>query len=90
MVFVTRNKVYLYLTHLSNSGQTAFTVNENIVVTAQTNSTYSDKQKIVVTWLETNDTNTNDTPAISISDEDFWKTFNPLLEQSINGSTDSS
>ena len=67
-----------------------FAVNENIVVTAQTNSTNSDKQKIIVTWLETNDTKTSDTPAISISDEDFWKTFNPLLEQSINGSTDSS
>ena len=65
-------------------------VNENIVVTAQSNSTNSDKQKIIVTWLETNDTKTGDTPAISISDEDFWKTFNPLLEQSINGSTDSS
>ena len=25
MVSVTRNKVYLYLTHLANSGQTAFT-----------------------------------------------------------------
>ena len=67
-----------------------FAVNENIVVTAQTNSTNSDKQKIVVTWLETNDTKTSDTPAISISDEDFWKTFNPLLKQSLNGSTDSS
>ena len=30
-------------------------VNENIVVTAQSNSTNSDKQKIIVTWLETND-----------------------------------
>jgi hypothetical protein len=67
-----------------------FAVNENIVVTAQTNSTNLDKQKIVVTWLETNDTKTSDTPAISISDEDFWKTFRPLLEQSINVSTDSS
>ena len=67
-----------------------FAVNENIVATAQTNSTNSDKQKIVVTWLETNDTKTSDTPAISISDEDFWKTFNPLLKQSLNGSTDSS
>ena len=65
-------------------------VNENIVVTAQSNSTNSDKQKIIVTWLETNDTKTSGTPAISISNEDFWKTFNPLLEQSINGSTDSS
>ena len=67
-----------------------FAVNENIVVTAQTNSTNLDEQKIIVTWLETNDTKTSDTPAISISDEDFWKTFNPLLKQSLNGSTDSS
>ena len=67
-----------------------FVFNENIVVTAQINSTNSGEQKIVVTWLETNDTKTSDTPAISISDEDFWKTFNPLLEQSINASTDSS
>ena len=37
-------------------------VNENIVVTAQSNSTNSDKQKIIVTWLETNDTKTGDTP----------------------------
>ena len=56
----------------------------------QTNSTNLDEQKIIVTWLETNDTKTSDTPAISISDEDFWKTFNPLLKQSLNGSTDSS
>ena len=67
-----------------------FAVDETLFVTAQSNSTNSDKQKIIVTWLETNDTKTSDTPAISISDEDFWKTFNPLLEQSINGSTDSS
>jgi uncharacterized protein YggL (DUF469 family) len=62
-----------------------FAVNETIVVTAQINSTNSDKQKIIVTWLETNDTKTIDTPMISISDEDFWKTFGPLLKQSING-----
>ena len=67
-----------------------FAVNENIIVTAQTNSTNLDEQKIIVTWVETNDTKTSDTPAISISDEDFWKTFNPLLKQSLNGSTDSS
>jgi hypothetical protein len=67
-----------------------FAVNETILAAAQSNSTNSDKQKIIVTWLETNDTKTSDTPAISISNEDFWKTFNPLLEQSINGSPDSS
>lgn len=61
----------------------SFTVNENIVVTAQSNSTNLDKQKIIVTWLETNDTKT-DTPVISVSDEDFWKIFEPLLELSTN------
>ena len=60
-----------------------FAVNENIVVTAQSNSTNSDKQKIIVMWLETNDTKT-DTHVISVSDEDFWKIFEPLLELSTN------
>jgi hypothetical protein len=61
-------------------------VNETIALTAQTNSTNSDKQKIIVTWLETNNTKTIDTPAISVSGKDFWKIFEPLLKQSINGS----
>ena len=62
-----------------------FAVDETLFVTAQSNSTNSDKQKIIVTWLESNDTETSDTPAISVSGEDFWKTFEPLLKQSING-----
>ena len=62
-----------------------FVVDETLFVTAQSNSTNSDKQKIIVTWLETNDTETSDTPVISVSGEDFWKTFEPLLKQSING-----
>lgn len=61
-----------------------FAVNENIVVTAQTNSTNLDKRNIVVTWLETNDSKTIDTPVISVSNEDFWKMFEPLLKQSFN------
>ena len=61
-----------------------FAVNENIVVTAQNNSTNLDKRNIVVTWLETNDTKTIDTPVISVSNEDFWKMFEPLLKQSFN------
>jgi hypothetical protein len=66
-----------------------FAFNEAIVVTAQSNSTNSDRRTIIVTWLETNKTMTNSTPMISISGEEFWKIFEPLLEQSINGSTDS-
>jgi hypothetical protein len=61
-------------------------VNENIVMAAQSSSTNLHKRNIVVTWLETNDTKTSsDTPVISVSGEDFWKTFEPLLKQSING-----
>ena len=62
-----------------------FAVHETLFVTAQSNSTNSDKQKIIVTWLESNDTETSDTPVIGVSGEDFWKTFEPLLKQSING-----
>ena len=60
-----------------------FAVDETLFVTAQSNSTNSDKQKIIVTWLETNDTETS--APVSVSAEDFWKTFEPLLKQSING-----
>jgi hypothetical protein len=63
----------------------SFAVDETLFVTAQSNSTNSDKQKIIVTWMESNDTETSDTPVISVSGEDFWKTFEPLLKQSING-----
>ena len=56
---------------------------------SQSNSTNLDKHNIVMIWLETNDTKTSDTPVISVSGEDFRKTFGPLLEQSINASTSS-
>ena len=54
----------------------------------QTNSTKSDKQKIIVTWLELN--KTGDSPVISISSEDFWKIFGPLLELSSTKTTGTS
>jgi Na+-translocating ferredoxin:NAD+ oxidoreductase RnfG subunit len=61
------------------------TVQESI---GQNNSTSRDKQKIIVTWLETNDTKTSsDTPVISINSEDFWKIFESLVKQPINGSS---
>jgi hypothetical protein len=46
-----------------------------MVATAQdnnpTNSTKSDKPKIIVTWVEANKTYTDTVPVISISGEDF-------------------
>jgi hypothetical protein len=63
-----------------------FLMNGIVNATSQNSSTVVDKQKFMVTWLETNDTMSSDTPVISISDEDFWMVFEPLLEQSINGS----
>ena len=44
----------------------------------------SDGKNIVVTWLESNKTNANSTPTISVSNEDFWKIFGPLFELSTN------
>ncbi len=66
-----------------------FVVSETIVVTAQSDSTNSDKRNIIVTWLEPNKATTDSASMVSINDEDFWKIFEPVLEQSINGSTDS-
>ena len=52
----------------------------------QTNSTQSERQKIIVTWLETNKTKTSSVPMIMVGDQDFWMVFDSLLEQTINGS----
>ena len=73
-----------------------FTISETLVVIAQPNgnisrnnttalnSTDSDGKNIVITWLETNKTNTISAPMINISNEDFWKIFGPLFELSTN------
>ena len=73
-----------------------FTISETLVVIAQSNgnsshnnttalnSTDSDGKNIVVIWLESNKTNANSTPTISVSNEDFWKIFGPLFELSTN------
>lgn len=64
-------------------------VNETMAVAAaqdyynHTNFTNSDKQKIIVTWLETNKTKTDEAPVISISNEDFWKIFEPLFKYQV-------
>jgi hypothetical protein len=67
-----------------------FALSGIVNATSQANSTNVSKQKIIVTWLETNDTKINYTPVISVSSEDFWMIFEPLLKQSINGSAISS
>jgi TctA family transporter len=66
-------------------------VGETMTATAQdyinqTDSTKSDKQKKIVTWLEIN--KTDDGPLISVNSEDFWKIFGPLLELSSNKTID--
>jgi hypothetical protein len=61
-------------------------LNDNISSNSTTalNSTDSDGKNIVVTWLESNKTNANSTPTISVSNADFWKIFGPLFELSTN------
>jgi hypothetical protein len=63
-------------------------LSETMMVTAQEklinqiNPTNSDKQKIIIIWLQTNTTKMENDPVISINSEDFWKIIGPLLEQS--------
>ena len=66
------------------SGIANATAQESI---SQSNSTNMDKQNIIVSWLETNNTKTSGAPVIMVTDQDFWMVFGPLLEQSINTST---
>jgi hypothetical protein len=40
----------------------------------------SDSKNNIIIWLESNKTNANGAPIVSISNEDFWKTFGPLFE----------
>jgi len=54
--------------------------------TTALNSKDLDGKKIVLTWIESNDTDSHSVPMISVSHEDFWKTFGPLLKISTNGS----
>jgi hypothetical protein len=69
-----------------------FLINEASVAIAQLNGTAAvnskdpDDKKIVLTWIESNDTDSYSIPMISVSHEDFWKTFGPLLKTSTNGS----
>jgi len=72
-----------------------FIISETLVAIAQPNGNISrnnttaldlgsDGKNIVVTWLQSNKTNANSTPTISVSNEDFWKIFGPLFELSTN------
>jgi tRNA(Ile2) C34 agmatinyltransferase TiaS len=79
-------------------GFIGFMISETAVATAEekqmnesfNQSNFTDRKNIVVTWLETNKTMPENVKVFSISDEDFWMVFEPLLEQSINRSTVSS
>lgn len=75
-----------------------FMISETAVATAEekqmdksfSQSNFTDRNNIGVTWLETNKTKPDNAQVFSISDEDFWMVFEPLFEQPINGSTVSS
>jgi hypothetical protein len=75
-----------------------FMISKTAVATAEekqmdesfSQSNFTDRNNIGITWLETNKTKPDNAQVFSISDEDFWMVFEPLLEQSINGSTVSS
>ena len=92
------NKLFIALIIAAIIAMVGFVINGIVSATTQeskpnhsinqTDSTQSERQKIIVTWLETNDTKTiSDTPVISINSKDFWKIFELLVRQSMNGSS---
>jgi hypothetical protein len=92
------NKLFIALIIAAIIAMVGFVINGIVSATTQeskledninqTNSTQSERQKIIVTWLETNDTKTSsDTPVISINSKDFWEIFELLVRQSMNGSS---
>ena len=93
------NKLFIALIIAAIIAMIGFVINGIVSATAQEsnsnhkisqiNSTNSDKQKIIVTWLQVNETKESSAPMIMVSDQDFWTVFGPLLEQSINGTTSS-
>jgi hypothetical protein len=80
------------------AGTVGFLINETLVAIAQLNDSINsnsttalnskdpDGKKLVLTWIESNDTDPHSVPTISVNHEDFWKTFGPLLKISTNGS----
>lgn len=46
----------------------------------------SDHKRIALKWLEANETKTENNP--TMTSQDFWKFFGPLLELSANGTVD--
>jgi hypothetical protein len=92
------NKLFIALIIAAIIAMVGFVINGIVSATTQeskledninqTNSTQSERQKVIVTWLETNDTKTSsDTPVISINSKDFWEIFELLVRQSMNGSS---
>jgi hypothetical protein len=66
-------------------------IGRNISLQSSLNSTSimleSDDKHIVITWLEENGTEANNTPVINITSQELWKAFTPLLEISTNRTT---
>ncbi|MGH9995220.1 MAG: hypothetical protein ACRD4J_08300 [Nitrososphaeraceae archaeon] len=67
-----------------------FTMSDTMVTIAQLNGNISHNNTTAlnstnsdgVPWPESNKTNANSVPMISITNEDFWKIFGPLFELS--------
>src|SRR5262245_37916729 len=65
-------------------------ISQNNSIQSSLNSTdiklEPDDKQIVVTWLDANETEADNSPVINITSQEFWKTFSPLLKISANNS----
>lgn len=82
----------------------AFTITDISIALAQLNSNNSrnnsiasnftsmksdqDGKPLVITWLEINETTPDKPPIITVTSQEFWRAFSPLLEVSTNSTID--
>ena len=71
-----------YWSIVGDTTRAIISANDTIALDSTNISSHSDGKQIIVTWLKVNETKPDTNPMITISSKDFWKTFEPLLEQS--------
>ena len=84
----------------------AFTITDIAIALAQLNSNDSrnnsiisnstsmksdpDGRPLVITWLQTNETTPDKPPIITVTSQEIWRAFSPLVEISTKGTTTTS
>lgn len=76
----TMTDITLALAQLNNNNSR----NNSMASISTSMKSDADGKHIVITWLEANETTHDNSPIISVTSQEFWQAFSPLLEISTN------